>query len=265
MHRPAVLWTLAIVLTLALSVWQRLSGPTRPVRGRVTLGGQEIRFRLTRTHAGPGDQIIRVIAPDTAVTGQVLYRRYPTGDPWVLLPMFRYGDTLVAGLPHQPPAGKLAYEVRLRRGAEWTRLTRIAVVTRFKGDVPPWVLAPHILAMLLALLFSARAGVGALVGEPELRRWAWSAATALLVGGFILGPIALWYAFGMWWEGAPLGWDITDNKTLIAGLVWLRAALRMRNGGEARGPIATAALVTLGVFAIPHSLWGTEMDWTGRE
>ena len=38
----------------------------------------------------------------------------------------------------------------------------------------------------------------------------------LAVGGFILGPLVQNYAFGELWTGVPFGWDLTDNKTLIA-------------------------------------------------
>jgi hypothetical protein len=145
-----------------------------------------------------------------------------------------------------------------------TGLTTRPVVTRFKGHVPAFVLAPHILAMFLTLLFSARAGLGALAHDPATRRHAYTAATVLLIGGFMLGPLTLHYAFGRWWEGVPFGFDLTDNKTFIAGLAWLWAVYRMRGGRPARDAILTAAVVTLAVFAIPHSLFGSQIDWNGR-
>ena len=69
-------------------------------------------------------------------------------------------------------------------------------------------------------------------------------------------------AFGAWWTGVPFGYDLTDNKTLIAVVVWAFAAWRTRTGHPARVSVALAALATLVVFAIPHSVWGTEIDWT---
>ncbi len=261
MRRPAVLWTLAVIITLASAVWQRLTGPTYAVRGTVTVGQAPVSFRLERSHGGPGDQEIRIAVPDTAVTGTLRFRRYPTDDPWQTIPMTRAGDTLVAALPHQPPAGKLSFEVHLARAGVDTPLTKQPVITRFKGSVPAFVLAPHILAMFLTLLFSARAGLGALAHDPATRRHAYTAVGAILVGGFVLGPLTLHYAFGQWWEGIPLGFDLTDNKTLIAGLAWLWAVYRMRGGRPAGGAILTAAVVTLAVFAIPHSMFGSEIDW----
>jgi len=261
MTRSAKHWTAAVLLMLASAVWQRLSGPTYPVQVRAEVGGSLLFGRLKRTHGGPGDQPVRLVAPDTQVTGMLEWRRHPTSEPWRTTPFERRGDTLVAALPHQPPAGKLAYRLLLRRDAAEATVPERPVITRFKGDVPALVLAPHIAAMILALLFSARAGLGALAREPAARRLALLAAGVLAVGGFVLGPIALRYAFGTWWEGAPLGWDPTDNKTLIAGLAWAVALWRMRGGREARGAIVAAAAVTLVAFALPHSLWGTQIDW----
>lgn len=137
MKKPAVRWALAFAITLASALWQRRSGPTYPVRGRVALGGASIDLTLTRTHGGPGDQLVRIAAPDAAVAGAVAYRRYPSLDAWTLLGMARQGDDLVAALPHQPPAGKLEYQVRLARGADTAVFPPRPAVTRFKGDAIP--------------------------------------------------------------------------------------------------------------------------------
>jgi hypothetical protein len=259
--RPGRLWVGAVLITIVSALWQRWTGPTYPLRLTVAVGGTSARLRLLRTHEGSGDQPVRLLVADTAVTGEIAWRRYPTADPWVRVPLVRAGDTLVASLPHQLPAGKLAYQVTLRRSGPSTTFPQTPVVTRFKSYVPRYVLVPHILMMVLALLFTSRAGLLAWAREPGARRTAYAAAGILALGGFVLGPMALHYAFGPWWEGIPIGWDLTDNKTLIAGLAWLWALWRMRGGRETRGAIITAAVVTLVTFAIPHSLFGSQIDW----
>lgn len=258
-------WTMAAVVMVLFALWQRWSGPTYPKRGTVEVGGVTVPVKLTRTHGGPGDQPVRIVAPDAAIRGIMNWRRYPTDEPWWRDRFMRVGDTLVFMLPHQPPAGKLEYRVTLERNDDAVTFPEQPVVTRFKGHVPAVALAPHVIAMILTLLFSARAGLAAWAREPAMRRYAWMASGALLIGGFILGPIALHYAFGQWWEGVPLGWDLTDNKTFIAGLAWLWAVIRMRGGREARGAIMTAAIVTLAVFAVPHSLFGSQIDWSASQ
>ena len=264
MKKPAVRFALALLITLGSAVWQRLSGPTYPARGLVVLAGQKIRLNLTRSHGGDGDQPVRIVMPDRAVAGSVAFRRYPTNDPWSFLPMLREEDALAAALPHQPPAGKLEYQVRLSRRSETVLFPPRPAVTRFKGDVSAGVLVPHVAAMFLAMLFSTAAGLAALTpGAPV--RWLPLVTFALIaVGGFVVGPIVQKAAFGEYWTGVPWGWDLTDNKTLVAGLFWAAALVRQRSGRDARAAVAIAALATLVVFAIPHSTWGSEIDWAAE-
>ncbi|HRY44722.1 MAG TPA: hypothetical protein P5164_12340, partial [Thermoanaerobaculia bacterium] len=162
------LWLLALLLTLASAVFQRLTGPTHPVRGAVTLGGTEVRLRLLRSHGGEGDQPVVVRVADRAVSGSVAWRRYPTNDAFAVLPMARDGETLRAALPHQPPAGKLEYQVRLARGGETALFPERPAITRFKGAVSPFVLVPHIVAMFGGMLVANAAGLLALRGEKRL-------------------------------------------------------------------------------------------------
>ncbi len=260
MKNRAVRLGVALLLTLASAVWQRRSGPTYPVRGRVSLGGNTVDVKLTRTHGGPGDQPVRVAAPDAGVSGAVAYRRYPTSDRWTVLPMARAGDDLVAALPHQPPAGKLEYQVRLAKGGETAVFPPRPAVTRFKGDVAAAILVPHVLCMFLAMLLSTAAGLAALAGAPT-RRLALATLALIVVGGFVLGPLVQKAAFDAYWTGVPFGWDLTDNKTLVAGLFWAGALLVQRPGHPARVEIMAAAAATLLVFAIPHSTWGSEIRW----
>ena len=254
-------WTLAVVVTLASAVWQRTSGPTYPARGRVTLGGQEVAMRLTRSHGGPGDQPVRVTVADGEVTGEIAWRRFPTRDAWQVMPMAREGDELVAALPHQPPAGKLEYQVRLHRGDATAQFPPRPAVTRFKGDVSPVVLIPHILAMFVGMLFSNRAGLEALARGAAVRRHVWVTVVLIGLGGFLLGPAVQKEAFGAWWTGVPFGWDLTDNKTLIAFVAWLVALLFVSRMRGSRGVVIAAALITLAVYAIPHSLFGSQLKY----
>jgi len=262
MSRSAWLWTLAVILTVVALVWQRMTGPTYPLRGRITLGGRSIPLKLIRSQGGSGDQPVRILAPDTAVSASVQWKRYPSTDSWDTLPMARHGDTLVAALPHQPPAGKLAYQVRLSRGGERVVFPAEPAITRFKGDISAYVVIPHLLCMFGGLLLMMRAGIGALAKEPKYPRWARAGVLLFCVGGFVFGPWMQHQAFGDWWTGVPFGWDMTDNKTLVAVLAWLFALWKLRGGKEARGPVLAAALVTLVVFLVPHSVLGSQIDWS---
>jgi hypothetical protein len=231
----------------------------------VQLGGHDIALRLPRSHSITGRQPVTVTVADASVVGAVEWRRFPTSDPWRTEPMVRTGDVLGAVLPPPPEAlmpmaGKLEYRVKLTRAAEQVAFPDRPAVTRFKGDVPGWILIPHIAAMFFGMMFAMRA-LFAAIGGGDTRRWGFLTAALLVFGGFVLGPIVQKYAFDAYWTGVPFGYDLTDNKTLIAGVAWILAALQLRGGRQARVAVVVATIVTMVVFAIPHSVWGSQAKW----
>lgn len=256
MKRNWVLWVLALLITLGSAVYQRMTGPTHPIRGRVTLAGQEVRFKLERTHGGTTDHEVRIEAP-AAVTGELDWKRYKTADLWTRVEFRREGSTLVAALPNQPPAGKLMYRVTLRAGEEKAALHPEPVVIRFKGDVPTPILVVHVIAMFTGMLVSTRAGLEALRPQPNYQRLAWAALLLLGIGGGILGPIVQKYAFGAYWTGWPWGTDLTDNKTAVALLAWVLAAWKPKGRW-----VVAASVITLAIYLIPHSMFGSELDYS---
>lgn len=88
----------------------------------------------------------------------------------------------------------------------------------------------------------------------------------MTIGGMILGPLVQKAAFGEYWVGFPWGIDLTDNKTLIMWLAWLAACLvlrlRPRQKFAGRIAVAAAAVVMTAVYLIPHSLRGSELDYS---
>lgn len=256
------LWLLALLVTLASAAYQRITGPTRPVRGTVALGGTDVKLRLLRSWAGEGDLAVVVKAPDPKVAGNVAWRRYPTNDPFAALPMVREGDTLKAALPHQPPAGKVEYQVRLEREGASALFPERPAVARFKGAVSNVVIVPHVLAMFIGMLVANAAGLLALRGEKSLFRISLVVVALLSVGGLFLGPLVQKQAFDAYWTGWPFGGDLTDNKTAVAVAAWAVAAWLARGGRDARKAVVVAAVVTLAVFMVPHSAWGSQVDWS---
>ena len=209
---------------------------------------------------------IRIRVEDAGVGGEVHWRRFPTSEGWTTAVMRREGDDLLAELPHQPPAGKLEYQVRLTRGEEHRTFPPLAAVTRFKGHVPAAILAPHVLMMFLGMLVSNRAGLESLSPAGETRRLAWLTLGLLGVGGLVLGPIVQKHAFDAYWTGWPLGTDLTDDKTAAMWLVWIGAAVLLQRRRDprdrtARIAVILAALVMLAVYVIPHSLRGSQLDY----
>ncbi|MBM3790456.1 MAG: hypothetical protein FJW35_08920 [Acidobacteria bacterium] len=264
-RRSIRLWLSALGMVLAAALYQRLSGPTYPIRGKVVAGETEVRFRLIRTFDGAGDAEIRLPVENKSVAGQMTWRRTPSRDEWQSTPLEREGDALVARIPHQPPAGKVMYRIFLDAGTGPIPLTADPVTIRFKGPVPLSVLIPHVIAMFLAMLFSTRAGLEALIRGPNAGRLALWTLITLVIGGLILGPVVQKLAFGAFWTGWPFGTDLTDNKTLVAAVCWLAALWRLRRNPQSRGWPLAASVVLMLVYLIPHSLLGSELDYTQLE
>lgn len=257
-------WILAIVITLAMVVYQRMTGPTQPVSGKVIIGGETIKYKLLRTYGGPDDAEISIDDPTGKLEGIFTYKRYKSYDSTTTVHMGHQGGKLIAIIPHQPPAGKVEYRIALFDGQNRLELTEKPVIIRFKGDVPFYILIPHILLMFLAMLYSTRTGIESLAKGSRTLKYSLLTSLFLIVGGLVLGPIVQKYAFGAYWTGWPWGHDLTDTKTAFAFIFWVIAVIRLIKNREKRGWALVAAIVTTLVYLIPHSAWGSEIDYTAK-
>lgn len=260
-NRSVFHWVVAFVIAAVLLVFQRITGPTYPLGVKATIDGREVSARLPRTHAGEGDATISVPRPYSTATGTIEFRRFPTSEDWTRKPLALEGENLVGHLPHQPPAGKVAYKITLQGTGGPVALTPREVVLRFRGDVPAAIVIPHILGMVLAMMLAVRAGLEAIVKGRAVFPLAVGTTIAMVVGGLLAGAIMQKAAFGSYWTGVPFGYDLTDNKTLIAVIFWLVALWRTAINKTSRGWVLTAFLLTLAIWLIPHSVLGSELDY----
>jgi len=112
--------------------------------------------------------------------------------------------------------------------------------------------------MFLSILFALRTGMEILRKEG---RYSWMVNWTLgivFIGGLILGPIVQKYAFGDLWTGFPFGFDLTDNKVLIAVIFWLAAFFLKK---KSKWWVGLAAVVMIIIYLIPHSVLGSELDY----
>lgn len=261
--KKILFWVIAFLITASSYFFQRRTGPSYAVSGKVPVNESEIAFNLERSHESTNDYEVKIEVPEEEISGYLTYKRYKTSDPWVNIPLAKKENFLVGSLPHQPPAGKLMYRVILTSGGKEISLTgERPVIIRFRGPVPGAILIPHIIIMFAAMLFSTRAGIEALDPKSNPRKFALWTAGLLFVGGFILGSLVQKFAFGSFWTGFPLGYDLTDNKTLIAMIAWIAAVIAGRGGKPARWWVLGASIVLLAVYLIPHSLLGSELDYS---
>lgn len=257
-----ILWTLAVFITIVAVLYQRATGPSYPKKFKIKTETGIVKIKLLRSETTGKNAIISINCTDTSLKGIVEYKHYPTDEDFVSVPMVHQGNMLQGELPYQPPAGKLAYRVVVfQNGSEIFR-NEEPVVIRFKGEVPDLALIPHIFLIFLAMLFSNYCGLLAIWGKKD-KLFKYSLITVLLltIGGMILGPVVQHYAFGQAWTGVPFGWDLTDNKTLFAYIIWLIALLANRKQIRP-GWILAAAIVLLLIYSIPHSMFGSELDYS---
>jgi hypothetical protein len=257
--RTTAFIAIAIVITLAAMFYQRITGPTYPKKTELRLEEKVYKIGLTRSH-GQQDCPLSFNIPDPTVSGTVYFRKFPSKDEWTAVPMIRENDVLKASLPQQPPAGKLEYRVEFQKeGKSYPLKEKNATVIRFKGDVPAWVLIPHIITIFIAMFFANLAGVMALFRHKKYRLYSILTLILLGIGGMALGPLVQYYAFGEAWAGIPFAWDLTDNKTLLAFLFWI-LAVAMNLKKERPAYVILASLVMLAVYSIPHSMFGSQLD-----
>lgn len=260
--KKILLWVLALVLMLGSAVYQRMTGPTHPKRVSAVVSGIEVKTKLERSYDGDDDMPV-VVSADSKVKAKLIYKRYPTNDEWTTVDMKREGEYLKSSVPHQAPAGKVMYNVILiGEKGDQAFLSDAPVVTRYKGKVPGFILYPHVLFMFIAMVFSLRTGITFFSKEDSTFKLALITTLLFIGGGFILGPIVQKYAFGEYWTGFPFGTDLTDNKTAASLLFWVIALWRLKVNPNQRAWALLAAIVMFGIYLIPHSMFGSQLDYS---
>ena len=179
-----VYWLLAIIITLALSIYQRMTGPTYPKRVIIELDGDSYKIKLPRSGV-QHDEIVTLKGIPSDIKSQIHYRCYPTTDDYTTVD-FQWKDSAwQAALPVQPVAGKLQYFLTVD-GKDY--LKDEPVVIRFRNDVPAYILIPHILLMFAAMLFAVYTLL-LVITRKKYSKWLKITIGTLFVGGFILGPL----------------------------------------------------------------------------
>jgi hypothetical protein len=262
MKKEILFWVIAFALTAFLAIYQRVTGPTYPIKGSFTLENQVVKYDLPRSSDGNEHTIIKIAISDTAVTGKVSWKRFKVEEEYSVVEMKHSNGQLAAELPKQPAGGKVQYSVILKKGDEEVSIPEgTEFIFRFRDAVPIWVLIPHIVIIFLAMLFSTRAGLEYFSSQPKLKGYTWWTIVMLIFGGFVFGPLMQYYAFGTFWTGIPFGFDLTDNKTLVVMVTWLFVLYRLNKSNNPKRLVLIGAIIMFVVYMIPHSVMGTELDY----
>jgi hypothetical protein len=267
MKKSLILWAITVVITVSTMIYQRATGPTYPKKVSVELAGKEYKFKLLRSNEIGSPCDIKLPIEDKDITAKIFYKKYKTSDELTIVDMERVLpegediEVLTATLPEQPSAGKVQYYIELSKGNEVVAIQKEEpVIVRFKGFVPRYILIPHVLFMIISLFAGTRAGVEAIAGGNNTRKFAITTLIVLGIGGLILGPLVQLYAFGELWTGWPFGGDWTDNKTLFAWIFWLIAVIVLKKKPHNRLWPIIAVFVLFAMYMIPHSMGGSELN-----
>lgn len=261
-----LIWLAAIFITLAAAVFQRKTGPTYPKKFSFKIDSVNHQIQLIRSFGGDNNAIVELRIDDADVEGQLFFKNYPDPDTqgWMNnnfeTKTDKTGSFISAELPKQPPAGKLLYYVELYKNEKLVfSNAKNPVIIRFKGQVPLSILIPHVIFMFFAMLTANLAGLFAAFNLKSYKLYTIITLVLIFIGGLILGPIVQKYAFNEYWAGVPYGWDLTDNKLLFAFLFWLAAFIGNLKSEKAYLTIL-AAILTIMIFSIPHSMFGSELN-----
>jgi hypothetical protein len=268
MKRIIWYWVAAALITFAAVIFQRKTGPTYPKRINIEIDTISIAIKLPRSHET--DSVLMVAIPKLSWewTARLFHRPYPTDAEWSVEPFFPEEDVFVSYFPNvSQKAAKVEYYIELSNLAEGKEISipdDEPIVIRFKGKVPGWALLPHIIFIFIALIISNLTGILAFSNHEKYKFYGKLTLILILVGGLIFGPIVQKYAFDHFWTGFPFGSDLTDNKTLIMFVFWSIAVIANLKKNF-RWVTIFAAVITIIIYCIPHSLRGSEFDYQAGE
>ena len=259
MKKNWILWTSAILITLIAAYYQRVTGPSYPLRTKIAINNNTYKLKFPRSNDGSLEAEIALQIADTGVKAKLFYHFYKTETEYNSLDFKRNGDMLIAKLPHVNSGVKFQYYVEIISSGGLQDVNKEKpVVLRYRDYVPHPVLITHIILMFLAMMFSTLTGLMHFQSHIKIKMYSYVTFVLLLIGGMTLGCLVQKYAFGEYWTGIPFGWDLTDNKTLIAFAAWA-LALILNVKKERTYLYLIAAIIMLIIFSIPHSMFGTEV------
>lgn len=271
MTKKIILWVLSVLLAAAAMIYQRSTGPTYEYKGYIEHGGEKYKYELLRSkETTDGAKIVLPYVEGKDYNATLHYKRYQTEDAITALDFqLDNNNQFVAQLPLQPAAGKMEYFITGTINGTKFFIPEDGekdIVLRYKDPVSDYILIPHVIMMIIVIIFGIRAALGAIFDANTMRRWTAVAFTAMTIGGMILGPLVQKSAFGEYWTGFPLGGDFTDNKTLIMWVAWALALAIIgfkpkKKEIISRATVLIAAVVMMVVYLIPHSMGGSTLDY----
>ena len=141
--KKSTCWIVAIILTLALSIYQRMTGPTYAKKVTVEQNGEQYQIKLPRSGVQKDEIVTLKGVPADYHTSlqefkqpQMHYRRYQSADAYTTVDFSWKDESWKATLPVQPVAGKLEYYITV--GGKDSRITKVGYyIRKYKLDELP--------------------------------------------------------------------------------------------------------------------------------
>ena len=89
-------WIIAIVFTLSLAVYQRLTGPTHPKRGNIEMDGTVVKYKLLRSSDSDKAAKIKIKNITSEIVGKIKYKRFNVSEEWKVIDFKMQEDILIA-------------------------------------------------------------------------------------------------------------------------------------------------------------------------
>ncbi len=261
--KSVLFWILAIFFAVLIMIFQRMTGPTHPVKGSETIKDEKVSYKFLRSSIANRPLKVSINVKNEGIDGYLYSKRYDRVNKyeWDIKKMERSEGVLTGKIKGEDTAGKVEYLVKLiirDTKEEFDINGGKAVIARFKGDVPLFYLLSHIIFMILGFIFAMRTLIETFRKDGNFYNLVnWTLAIVFL-GGIVFGPIVQYYAFGDFWTGIPFGTDLTDNKTLIAVIFWILAFFMKK---KSKYWVIAAVLIMLVIYSIPHSALGSERNY----
>ncbi len=261
----------ALALTiLMLGIARRIS--TRHTTDySIEAGDITLSHRTVTEDFGVGPKI-NIGASSTEGLKAVVYYSRVEGGPYTADSLSRVADEFSTTLPILEKGSKWYYHVKVYQSENEIAKFPPGVdqFIKFKGHVPAYILIPHIFCMFAIIFFgllTVFSSISIVRGKTDIRQSVryllWTVIFAF-IGGFPLGYLVAYLAFGQGWTGIPIGLDITDNKTVILFLFWLVTFILARRGLKSErmaiskkaymSLVLASLIVTFIAFVIPHSI-----------
>lgn len=238
---------IAVLLTAVLLYTARATLQGQPEFVTHTDNGYT--FEITTVPKGPEHAMATIQLKITGDLGpglKPMYRQNKFGQDEIT-PLYRYGNLQLlvedsalglyyTNISTLARGSRIYYYFEVRdetggRRASFTLEDDKPFAMKFIGDVPPYVIGPHIFLMfatvfcvVMAFLHSFKLLSGGVEAGP-IARYIFLAAVASFLGGYPWGIAMNYYAFGGTWEGIPFGTDATDNKTQLLFLYLVMVSL----------------------------------------